>query len=669
MDYVEKALANIINIDPWLEDYSLDIKLRLEDYQKKLQKILEKEPSLKDFANAHHYFGLHKEKEGWTYREWAPNADALYLVGDFNQWNPRSHPLQRTEEGNWEIRHLDLKKGQKIKVIVRYHGQDHYKIPLYIRQVEQFRGPHGEIDWIGKVWDEEDFPWTDQDYKRKQEAPLIYEAHIGMAQEEPKIGSFREFADLILPRIKKAGYNTIQCMAILQHPYYGSFGYHVSNFFAISSWFGSPKDFQYLVNKAHAMDIAVLIDLVHSHAAKNINEGIHCFDGSQEQFFYSGHRGFHPAWDSMCFHYGKIEVLHFLLSNLKYLLEEYHVDGFRFDGVTSMLYWNHGLGLHFTSYASYFSMNTNFDATSYLSLATSLCRQIKKDVLLIAEDMSGFPGLCLPQEDGGLGFDYRLAMGIPDLWIKLLQQRDENWNLSSIYHEVTTKRPKEKKIAYAESHDQALVGDKTLFFRLADPEIYWHMHKDDDHYVIDRAIALHKLIRMVTLFSGSQGYLNFMGNEFGHPEWIDFPREENHWSYHYCRRQWHLADDPNLKYQYLQQFDRDMILFSKQEKLLEGLFLELLWIDQERKLLCYRLDDLVFLYNFHPTNSYQSLHLTLHKEGKYQVVFSTDRTAYGGLGRIDEDYIYQTQGRKGSNFIHDLVIYSPARTGLVLKRI
>lgn len=671
---VNQAVNNIIEIDPWLEDYRSDLELRMNNYFDKEAELLVDNSSLTEFANGHHYFGFHRTDEGWVYREWAPAAHQLYLVGDFNQWQAHSHPLARLTNGVWEIRlpgRDSLKHLQRIKVIVYFEGEDHYKLPLYIKHVVQEHDNFGNIDWMGIIWaPEEDFRWTDQGFhQKKTKAPFIYEAHVGLATEEAEISSYREFADHILPRIKDNGYNTLQLMAIMQHPYYGSFGYHVSSFFAPSSWFGNPDDLKYLVNKAHSMGIRVLMDLVHSHAVKNTIEGINRFDGTQSQFFYEGMRGFHDQWDSMCFNYSKNEVIHFLLSNIKYWMEEYHFDGFRFDGVTSMLYWDHGLGKSFDSYKKYFSMNTNTDALCYLMLATKLAHSINKNAILVAEDMSGMPGLCLPIENGGIGFDYRLAMGIPDMWIKKMKTNDFDWNMFDLYYELTTKRPQEKKINYAESHDQSIVGDKTLFFWMADSEIYWHMNKDDDNYIIARALALHKMIRLITISTGGAGYLNFIGNEFGHPEWVDFPRQENDWSYHYCRRQWSLVDNPELKYQYLNLFDRDMLALMKEDQLMGPAGLQYLWIDQNRKIIAYRMNNYVLLFNFHPTDSYEQLQFPVHQDGLYQVIFSTDREKYGGYDRIDENYRYPTKTLNNSDFDYGLVIYIPSRTGLVLKKL
>ena len=544
-------MYRILDLNPQLEPFAGDIDLRMHLYRSAKKRILSEGQSLNDFANAHMYFGFHHVDGGWYYREWAPSAYQLYLEGEFNGWNQTSHPLTNLGNGNWEL-YLPgddaLWDGCKVKTVVDANLTRTEHIPLYARRVVQNKQ---NITFECEVVDDRKaFPWTDKGFTGEDEL-YIYEAHIGMAQEEGKVGSYREFADNILPRIHKAGYNTLQLMAIMEHPYYGSFGYQVSSFFAASSWFGKPEDLKYLVNKAHAMGIRVLLDVVHSHAVKNTAEGINMFDGTTWQFFHDGPKGDHPAWGTKCFDYGKTGVIHFLLSNLKFWMTEYHFDGFRFDGVTSMLYHDHALGTDFTSDGKYFSYNTDTEAVTYLQLANELIRQVNPKAITIAEDMSGMPGMCLPIADGGIGFDYRLGMGLPDMWIKAVKGQDEFWDINQMWGSMCLRRPGEKTVAYVESHDQALVGDQTMIFRLAGANMYTDMNKDCHNPVIDRAIALHKMIRLFTLSGGGEAYLNFMGTEFGHPEWIDFPREGNGWSFHYCRRQWSLKDNGMLKYQWL----------------------------------------------------------------------------------------------------------------------
>ena len=655
----------IFELDPYLLPYEADIKLRMDLYEKKRAALVGKTGKLSDFAGGHDYFGFHKTRDGWYYREWAPGADEVYLTGDMVDWRWLDLKLSRLENGVFEI-FLPGKKalwnGCHVKTIVRHGGQLLERIPLYIRRVEQ--DPVTYV-WSGVIVDEPRYKWENTDFTPADDL-CIYECHIGMAQEKEGIGSYAEFRENILPRIKKAGYNTVQIMAIMEHPYYGSFGYQVSSFFAASSRYGTPRELKELIDAAHGMGIAVLLDVVHSHAVKNTTEGINEFDGTPYQFFHEGARGEHPAWGTKLFHYDKNEVIHFLLSNLKFWMTEYHFDGFRFDGVTSMIYHDHGLGVAFTDYSKYFSMNTDTEAITYLQLANELIHEINPHAITVAEDMSGMPGMCLPIPDGGIGFDYRLAMGQPDLWIKLLKQPDENWDMWQIWGELSGRRAGEKNIGYAESHDQALVGDKTLMFRLCDSKMYTDMSRRSTDPEVARGMALHKMIRMLTMSVGGEGYLNFMGNEFGHPEWIDFPREGNGWSYFYCRRQWHLVDDPNLKYGYLGAFDEAMLKFVKRRKLLNKTP-HSLYIDKDNQVLVYERGGYVFAFNFSPTKSYPDYWLRTPKAGKYQVALSTDERRFGGAGRVAEEYVYTASAHPDG--FPKLQIYLPARTGICLKKV
>ena len=670
----------IIEIDPYLKPFESDIKLRMESYISCKKKVLGSNQSFKSFANGDLFYGFHLMGDGWVYREWAPKADALYLIGDFNYWNPKSHPLQKKENGNWEI-FLEgvqtLKHMSHVKVRVVAKGVSRDRIPLYIKRTVQDPITH---DFIGQIWKPHyDFKWQDNNFRADNSKTLfIYEAHVGMAQEKEGIGTFNEFTQRMLPRIAAAGYNTIQLMAVMQHPYYASFGYQVSNFFAVSSWFGTPDELKALINAAHLMGISVLLDLVHSHSIKNIAEGINEFDGTDYQFFHTGIKGSHPAWDTKLFNYGKPEVLHFLLSNIKFWLEEYHFDGFRFDGVSSMLYHHHGLGVAFTSYNKYFSVDTNIEAITYLQFANDLIRQVKPSAVTIAEDMSGMPGMCLPVNFGGLGFDYRLSMGVPDLWVKLLKELpDEKWSMLQIWHELTSRRPLEKNIGYCESHDQALVGDKTLMLQLGGKEMYSHMLKSDDNLIISRAIEMHKLIKFITISLGGEGYLNFMGNEFGHPDWIDFPRCGNDWSYQYAKRQWSLVENKDLKYEYLSNFDREMLILLKTYNVLSATDLQNLWTDEKHNLLAFRKGGLVFLFNFNPIASFSEYELptgdqyesSTDEMGEYKIIFNSDEIMFGGQHRITTDYIYSAKILRNKGNKPGIIVYSPSRTVLVLKKV
>ncbi|MBQ9859211.1 MAG: alpha amylase C-terminal domain-containing protein [Clostridia bacterium] len=657
---------NILKIDPYLKPYKKDIDLRMRNYTATRTRLLGEGGDIAAFARGYEYFGIHRTADGWVYREWAPAAEGMYLTGDFNGWDLYATPMTRLDGDVFEVTLPadTLAVGQRVQAVVLHNGETLRRIPTYATRVEQDPTTYLWCAVVDDVlWDE--FPWTDGAFKPCA-TPYIYECHIGMAQEEGKVGSYREFTANILPRIKAAGYNTIQIMAVMEHPYYGSFGYQVSNFFAAASRYGSGRELKELINTAHKMGLTVLLDVVHSHAVKNTEEGLNRFDGTEYQFFHEGERGNHAAWGTKLFNYGKDQVLHFLLSNLQFWMEVYHFDGFRFDGITSMLYHDHGLGSAFTGYEMYFSLNTDTEAVTYLQLANELIHAVKPKALTVAEDMSGMPGMCLPIADGGIGFDFRLSMGVPDLWIKLIKEYpDEQWDIMGLWYELTGRRPKEKNIGYSESHDQALVGDKTILFRLCDAEMYRAMSKFTESAVIDRGVALHKMIRLVTATLAGEGYLNFMGNEFGHPEWIDFPREGNGWSYHYCRRQWHLADDPTLRYGDLQVFDRAMLSLLRRERLLPKKAVNR-WMHNEDKTLIYSKGDLLFAFNFHPTASFEGYFVPTGETGDYRVVLSTDDPVYGGFGRVDTTYRYtatrQPDGRVG------FLCYLPARTATVFKK-
>ena len=666
------APYQITEIDPWLAPHAGDIELRMNRFKEKRWQLVGGADTLSDFANGHLFFGFHRTKNGWVFREWLPGADEVRLFGEFNNWDKDSHPLDRGENGVWEIALNgadSLKNGQKVKLWIR-RGEDWFaRVPAYSTRMVM---EEETKTLCSVVWDpEEAYPWTDAEFvARKPDAPLIYEAHVGMSQDKEGIGTYREFADNVLPRVSELGYNTIQLMAIQEHPYYGSFGYQVTNFFAAAHWYGDPEDLKYLVNKAHSLGIRVLLDVVHSHACPNVGEGLQLQDGTEYQYFLEGGQGWHPAWGTKLFNYGRVEVLHFLLSNLKFWQTEYHFDGFRFDGVTSMIYHDHGLGSAFTNYDMYFNLNTDLEALNYLQLANELIHEVNPYATTVSEDMSGMPGMCLPIEQGGIGFDYRLAMGEPDYWIKLLKDtRDEDWNMNALWHEMTTRRPQEKVIGYCESHDQALVGDKTIIFRMADAEMYTGMMKDYHSLTMDRAIELHKIIRLYTMSLGGNGYLNFMGNEFGHPEWIDFPREGNGWSYKYCRRQWSLVDDKRLKYEWLNDFDKAMINLAKDRKLLNDPYAVSLWIDPDRKIITFSRGNLLFVFNFHNSYSEQRFFLHAHTtgEGTYRVILSSDEARFGGPALIDHSFEYHTAYQEGRGLGFD--VYSPCRTAMVLERI
>ena len=664
----------LIENDPWLEPFSAAIEGRHQRVLDKERELTGGKISLTEFASGHMYFGLHRTRKGWVFREWAPNAKDIYLIGDFNDWQVKpEYRLKKVKRSNgvWELelKAEEMKHGDLYKMKVYWEGGEGERIPAWANRVVQ---DEATKIFSAQVWaPEKPYHFRKRVFRAKTDPLMIYECHVGMSQQEEKVGTYNEFRENVLPRVAAAGYNCIQVMAIQEHPYYGSFGYHVSSFFAPSSRFGTPEELKELIDEAHRMGIAVIMDIVHSHAVKNENEGLGNLAGDPNQYFYEGGRREHPAWDSLCFDYGKNEVLHFLLSNCKYWMEEFRFDGFRFDGVTSMLYHSHGLGEAFCNYGDYYNGNQDDNAICYLTLANKLIHEINSKAITIAEEVSGMPGLAAPIENGGYGFDYRMAMNVPDYWIKIIKEKvDEDWKPSSMFWEVTNRRADEKTISYAESHDQALVGDKTIIFRLIDADMYWHFKKGDENYMAHRGIALHKMIRLLTASTINGGYLNFMGNEFGHPEWIDFPREGNGWSHKHARRQWNLVDDKELCYHYLGDFDKEMVHLLRSVKDLQDTPVIEIWHNDGDQVLAYRRKNLIFVFNFHPNKSFTDYGF-LVPTGAYDVVLNTDNPDFGGFGSSDDsirhftnfDPVYKKDKKEW------LKLYIPARSAVVLKKV
>ncbi len=666
-------MLKILKNDEYLRPYSDSINGRHDNALNKIAQLTNNnKETLASFASGYLYFGLHRSDNGWVFREWAPNATEIYLIGDFNNWeeNPKYRAKRLKGSDNWELKlpRTALRHGDLYKMSVHWEGGQGERIPAWARRVVQ--DEQTKI-FSAQVWSpEEDYQWRVKKFRPNTKPLLIYECHIGMSQDAEKVGTYNEFRQNVLPRVKKAGYNCLQIMAIQEHPYYGSFGYHVSNFFAPSSRFGTPEELKQLIDEAHSLGLAVIMDLVHSHAVKNEVEGLGNLCGDPCQYFYQGARREHNQWDSLCFDYGKNEVLHFLLSNCKYWLDEFHFDGYRFDGVTSMLYYSHGLGQDFTSYADYFNGSQDDNAICYLILANEVIHEVNKNAITIAEEMSGMPGLAAKFADGGYGFDYRLAMGIPDYWIKTIKEKsDEQWGVFDIFWQLTDRRQDEKTISYVESHDQALVGDKTVIFRLIDSDMYWHFKKGDENDVAHRGIALHKMIRMVTASTMNGGYLNFMGNEFGHPEWIDFPREGNGWSYKYARRQWNLVDNKELCYHYLGDFDSALMHIIGGTKDFQKTPVQEIWHSDGDQVLAFSRGDLIFVFNFNPTQSFTDYGL-LVPVGTYSIILDTDSPDFGGNGLNDDSITHFTQYDEfyASAKKEWLKLYLPARAAYVLKK-
>lgn len=696
----DPCIKGALDLDPWLEPFQGALIHRQKHAQLLINSVTaESKGTLSEFASSYKTYGIHANWDDHSIQvtEYVPDVKEVSLVGDFNNWDASAHKFKlQNEFGLWHLKIAANADGSfaiphdlKIKLLlVLSSGERVYRLsPWLTRATQPEPNSEGKVEshiYDGRFWN----PSPADTYQFKSPRPIltdgikIYEAHIGISTPEPKIGSYKNFTKNILPVIHTLGYNTIQLMAIMEHAYYASFGYQITNFFAISSRFGTPEDLKELIDEAHRLGIRVLLDVVHSHALKNVEDGLNMFNGTDHYLFHGGPKGNHDLWDSRLFNYSNFETLRFLLSNLKFYLDVYKFDGFRFDGVTSMLYKHHGLSFGFSgNYNEYFSDDyVDNDAIAYMILAHKLIEEMGKaenfKFILIAEDVSGMPTLCLPTSSGGIGYDYRLSMAIPDMWIKLLKHKqDEEWDFGNIVHTLTNRRHGENCIAYCESHDQALVGDKTLAFWLMDKEMYTHMSKLTELTpIIDRGLSLHKLIRLITFALGGEGYLNFEGNEFGHPEWLDFPRVGNGELYNYARRQFNLIEDDLLRYRFLFDFDCSMQRLDTKYGVLSAPQAYVSLKHELDKVVAFERNGLLFVFNFHPTNSYPDYKLGIETAGVYQIVLNSDDEKFGGHGRIEEidektgkPFEFWTQPEAWNNRKNSILVYIPTRTALVFQ--
>jgi len=677
----------IFELDPKLYDVQGQIWDRVNGYRWWKEELAKNEGGIEKFAEGYKIFGFNRVNGGYTYREWLPNAKNVWLVGDFNDWQ-NTTPLtnEGTFEGacgygRWLLNIKDKADGSpgiphrsQLKVRLETHdGQWHDRVPAWAKLAWQ---DPSTMLFNGVFWE----PPKDEVYVQRHPRPAraaslkIYEAHVGMASIEPKVATYREFADVVLPRIARLGYNCVQLMAIAEHAHYGCFGYHVTSFFACASRQGTPEELKYMVDTAHGLGIIVLMDLVHAHASSNSLDGLAKMDGTDHCYTHGGAKGHHSEWDSKIFHVTKYEVLRFLLSNVRWWLEDYKFDGFRFDGITSMLYESHGIGKGYSGgYHEYFGPDASIENHIYLMLANHLIHEIVPSAVTVGEDVSGMPTLCRPVAEGGFGFDYRLAMAIPDMFIKLLKEgSDDSWDMGHIVHTLTNRRYKEKVIAYCESHDQCIVGDKTLAFWLMDAEMYTGMSlfsQPQASMCVDRGLSLHKMIRLLVLGLGGEGYLNFMGNEFGHPEWVDFPRPENGWSYQHCRRRWDLGDDDLLRYKFFQEFDELMQACENRFQWLGSEYQYVTIKDQGDKVIAFERGDCVFVFNFHPCKSYEGYGVGTKWGEPLRCILDSDEGRFGGHNRLDYGHTNPFPTQPGTHKRpHSVKMYLPARTAQVLVR-
>ena len=661
-----------------MKPFEINIKKRVLEYKKILNEIIKNEKSLENFSKSYEFMGISLLPNGdIKYREYAPGAKGISIFGEFNNWNKEQYWAQKDKFGYWEVIVPNengapkIQHGQIVKInVVLEDGNWMERNPIWSHYLIQNKENMilENIFWNPEIKYKWKYP---EKHMKKPNSLRIYEVHIGLSSFDPKINTYKEFAEDILPRVKKMGYTAIQFMAIMEHADYASFGYHVNYLFAISSRFGTPEEFMYLIDKCHENGLYVIMDIIHSHASSNVNDGFNYWDGTDHLYFHGGDLGKHVQWDSKLYNYSSYETLRLLLSNCSYYINEYRIDGFRFDCVTSMLYTHHGIDYTFTgNYQEYFGEYFNEESAVYLMLANILIHKLNPEALTIAEDFSGMPGLCRPVNEGGYGFDYKMHMKICDKWKNFLMDiKDEEWNIGNILYTLTNRRYNENHISYAESHDQSFIGNYSLSSLLLSSERFWNMSKKSpETIVIDRGICLFKMIRLLTFALGGEGSLNFMGNEFACPDSLDFPKKENRFSYSHCRRRWDLCDNEELRYQFLYKWE---VIMNKLEEIFNFIRSKDQYIStkhEEDKVIVFEKGDLLFVFNFHPIKSFEGYQIGTKWGSKHKIILDSDEERFMGKGRLKygHENMFLSTKKQFNNRPYNMKVYIPSRTCMVL---
>ncbi|KAK9673873.1 hypothetical protein RND81_12G195300 [Saponaria officinalis] len=505
--------------------------------------------------------------------------------------------------------------------------------------------------------------WKNNSPKRPKSL-RIYECHVGISGSDPKVSSFLEFTEKVLPRVKDLGYNAIQLFGVIEHKDYFTAGYRVTNMYAVSSRFGTPEDFKRLVDEAHGLGLLVFLDIVHSYSAADEMVGLSLFDGTNDCYFHTGKRGHHKYWGTRIFKYGDVDVLQFLLSNLRWWIEEYHIDGFQFHSLPSMMYTHNGFATFTGDFEEYCNQYVDRDALLYLILANDILHFLHPNIITIAEDATLYPGLCEPSSQGGLGFDYYVNLAAPEMWLSFLENVPDNeWSMSKI---VTTlmgnKIYTNKMLLYAENHSQSISGGRSFAEILFGTEV-----GSNEASKLLRGTSLHKVIRLITFTIGGSAYLNFMGNEFGHPKRVEFPTSNNNFSFELASRRWDLLSDQGL-HQKLFHFDQDMMKLDQKEKVLSRGLPNVHHVNDDTMVISYTRGPLLFIFNFHPTDSYERYSVGVDEAGEYQMILNSDEEKYSGQGAINADQYFQRSIRKRiDGFQNCLQLPLPSRSAQVYK--
>lgn len=622
------------------------------------------------FKAGRHYhlyrkFGAHpviyKGTTGFYFAVWAPSAEEVCVIGSFNEWNRESHKMNVRWDGSgiWELFIPEVKEGTLYKFFIRANGGfEAEKADPFAFYSESAPGTASIAFW-------RNYKWNDDEWMANRAAihpltkPLsFYEVHLGSWRKsgDNRFLSYIELANQLPAYCKEMGFSHVELMPVMEHPFFGSWGYQITAYFAPSSRFGTPQEFMYLIDQLHQQEIGVILDWVPSHFPNDAH-GLYKFDGSHLYEHPDPRKGFHPDWNSYIFNYGRNEIRSFLVSNATYWLEMFHADGLRVDAVASMLYLDYSRN-HGEWEPNEFGGRENLDAIHFLQEFNNTVHTFHPDVITIAEESTAYPGVTQPTAINGLGFDLKWMMG----WMNDTLQYFSKEPVHRSYHhsQITFSLVYafSEKFLLPLSHDEVVYGKGSLIKKM--PGDQWQQFAN-----------LRLLFSYMYFHPGAK--LVFMGGEFA---------QSNEWRHDFSL-DWHLLADKH--HQGIQSIVKRLnALYREEPALYERQFgwegFE--WIDtndHKNSVLSWvrkgtsDKDDLVIVANFTPTVQH-NYRVGVPQRGTYQEIFNSDEAEYGGSGvRNFGDQSYGDGGIISSpipkhNRTHSLSLSSPPLGLIVLKR-
>lgn len=609
----------------------------------------------KDLANnrrflSYQYFGAHLNEKGVTFRVWAPNAQGVAVVGDFNGWNIHDHPMSPVSDrhGIWELFIPALSQGQLYKYAVRQQdGEIAYKADPY--------GFYSEVKpkTASIIWTLEGYDWQDENWCKKRtetdwlKMPInIYEAHLGSwkRNEQGDYLSYHELADQLVPYLVEMHYTHIELMPIMEHPFDGSWGYQLTGYYAATSRYGDPQGLMHFIDCCHQAGIGVILDWVPGHFCKD-DQGLRHFDGTSQYEFSE-----HQQWGTMVFDYGKPEVLDFLISNAHFWFDRYHIDGLRIDGVASMIELNHGLDgepFHNTQGGT-----DRLEALAFLRELNTIIFRDFPFAIMSAEDSTSYPMVTWPVDKGGLGFNLKWDMG----WMHdTLDYMKTDPMFRNRFHNLLT-----FSMAYAFnenfilplSHDEVVHSKRTILDKMFGD----YNMKFDQFRILFGYLMTHP---------GKK--LSFMGNEFA--PFLEWRVDES--------LEWFLLD--YQKHQEIHTYIKDLNKFYRKEKALwsdDHSWAGFEWLEpnnSEQSILIFKRlgstekDTLITIINFCPL-SYNDYQIGVPAPGNYRLAFNSDDRSYGGSGfTMKKTMKAQTSPLHGQDY--SVSINIPPSSVIVLKGI